>query len=561
MMADIKPVYSRQTVNNGDFSENVASINREFQEKAAKKQAKSLGINYIDLSVIPINPDFLNIISYEQAAEAHAVVFYKKGNTIRLAADNPNMNSTEILVNSLKEKGFDVELNLASEASISEALNHYVKIQQYKKKEIIENVDEVAIQTFDKEIADLKTLPEKIKMVTAEEGLNLINIAAVKTGASDAHFEPWEKFVVVRFRIDGLLYEVFKLDNDTYLGLINQLKFFSKMTLNLSTVPQDGRYEFNFNNEIVAVRTASIPTPHGESFVCRYLRSTEKPLDFEELGFEGLNLVRVKNICEISHGMVLVSGPTGSGKSTTLYSILNKMKTANNKLVTLEDPVEYHIDGVTQSQIDEKHGYNFAGGLKSILRHDPDIVMLGEIRDLETAQVSVQAALTGHVLLSTVHTNSAIETIPRLINMGVEPFMVAPSIHTIIGQRLVRKICKKCSVLENLSESEKHEFEEVYENLKRVNPGFSGQIPDKIPRVRGCNECSNTGYKGRMVIVEMVVITDEIKRLIMKNSSTVDLIMAARKDGMCTMREDGFQKVAEGKTTLEEVFRATNIKI
>lgn len=534
-------------------------INREFQEQSTLKKARELQLPYINLGITPINPDYLKLIPYEDAEKAKIIAFFKVGTKVRVAVqDHQNPDSIKI-IEDLKSQGFQVDVVLASEAGITEVLKKYDATRQYLEKEIVETVEEKAIGTYEKEIKTLKDLPVKIKEVTAEEGLNMLNIGAMKTKASDMHLEPLENTVEVRFRIDGILHKVFEIDTTTYSRLSNQIKYESKMQLNVTTIPQDGRYTFMFNENKVGVRVSSIPTPFGESFVCRFLLGGPERINFEELGFQGLALTKLQNACNISQGMILVTGPTGSGKSTTLYAVLQKMNTPENKIITLEDPVEYPISGVTQSQIDEKRGYSFASGLRAILRQDPDVVMIGEIRDLDTAQTCAQAALTGHVLLSTLHTNSAIESIPRLINMGLPAFMVAPALNTILAQRLVRKVCPDCSKLEPLTDSEKKEFEEIITNLKNIKSNSVFEIPKEIPRVHGCDTCSNTGYSGRLVVAEVITITSEIKNLILNNASTVDIIAAARKEGIMTMREDGFSKVAQHLTTLEEVYRVTNM--
>ncbi|MFH1284651.1 MAG: GspE/PulE family protein [Candidatus Peregrinibacteria bacterium] len=539
----------------------VEEVNREFQEKSVLGRAKDLGLPYIDIAKTPLNPDFLKIIEIEDAKKGRVIPFFRVGKKVRIAVDEPDRPETVDVMNALKAKGFDIIVNLASSSGIDDALNIYDTTQVYKKKEIIKNVEEKTIKTYEKEIADLKDLPAKLETVTAEEGLNLINIGAIKTNASDIHYEPTEDTVVARFRIDGILHAVFELSLKIYAKISEQLKYQSGMKLNVVTVPQDGRYLFMFNERKVAVRVASIPTPYGESFVCRYLPLGRKFLTFEELGFQGLALKKLEKASKISQGMILITGPTGSGKSTTLYSILSVMKSGENKIITLEDPVEYYMEGVTQSQVDESHGYTFASGLRSMLRHDPDIVMIGEIRDIETAETAAQAALTGHVLLSTLHTNSAVESIPRLVNMGLPPFMIAPALNTVVAQRLVRKVCEKCSTLEPISESEKKDFEDVVNVLKGINSSIEISVPEKIPKIHGCDACSNTGYKGRIVIAEAITITAEMKDLILNKKSSVELIEAARKEGMITLREDGYMKVTQGLTTLEEVHRVTNIAV
>jgi len=545
----------------GTTSTAVSQVNREFQEKSTLKRAGDLGLPYINIAKTPLNADFLKLVDYKDAQKARLIPFFKVGKKTRIAVEEPENPETKSTIEALQKQGYEINVNLASSAGIDDALKFYKSTQKYKKIEIVEEVEEGAIKTYEKEITQLKDLPKKLSEVTAEEGLNLLNVAAMKTHASDVHYEPEEKHVVVRFRIDGVLHEVFTIDASVYSKIAEQIKYQSKMKLNVVSIPQDGRYVFVFNKNKTAVRVASIPTPYGESFVCRYLPSGRKALTLEELGFQGLALKKLQKASTISQGMVLVTGPTGSGKSTTLYSILGVMNTPENKIITLEDPVEYYMNGVTQSQVDESRDYNFATGLRSILRHDPDVVMIGEIRDLETAETAAQASLTGHILLSTLHTNSALEAIPRLVNMGLPSFMVAPALNTVVAQRLVRKVCPKCVTSEPISESEKKEFLEVFENLKKVNSGIEAQVPDKIAKIHGCDACSNTGYLGRLVIAEVVTITSKMKQLILDNASSVDLIAAARKDGIITLREDGFLKASQGLTTLEEVHRATSVLV
>lgn len=538
---------------------NMKKINREFQEKATMRKAKDLNLPYINIGKTPLNPDFLKAISIDKAEAGRMICFFQVGKKLRVAVEDPNKAETQAIIESLQEQGFTIDVSLASIAGLNEALAIYKGADKYKKIEIVKNVAEESINTYEEEISDLAALPQKIAGMTAEQGLNLLNVGAMKTNASDIHYEPGEKSVVVRFRIDGVLHKVFELPIDLYKTVANQIKYEAKMQLNVASVPQDGRYSFTFNSKKIGVRVSTIPTPYGESFVCRFLVSPEKALTLEELGFQGLALVKLQKAAKLSNGMVLITGPTGSGKTTTLYAMLDLMNSPDNKVITLEDPVEYQIDGVTQSQINEKQGYSFATGLRTILRQDPDIVMLGEIRDLETAETATQAALTGHVLLSTLHTNSAIDAIPRMINMGLPPFMIAPAVNTIVAQRLVRKVCPHCSVKEDLSESEKTEFSSMFTNLKNVNPQMEIAVPGQAPKIVGCDKCSNTGYLGRIVISEVITVNEEMKRLIMNKASRVDLIAAARKEGIVTMREDGFMKVAQGLTTLEEVYRVTGV--
>ncbi|MFA5820499.1 MAG: GspE/PulE family protein [Candidatus Gracilibacteria bacterium] len=536
-------------------------INREFQEKDVIKRAKDLDMPYVNIGKMPLNPDFIKMIDLESAVAARIIPFYRIGKTVRVAIDDPNNPKTVEAIKVLEGKGYTVSKNLASNSGMDEGLAAYQNARKYKKIEVVKKVATENIKTYEKEIADLAKLSEKLGKVTAEEALNMLNLGAMKTGASDMHLEPDEKSVKVRLRIDGMLHPAFEMKHEIFNRIAEQIKYQSRMRLNVMTVPQDGRYDFTFNDQQIDVRVSTIWTPYGESFVCRFLINGGESLEFEELGFQGNDLAKIQNAVKISHGMILVTGPTGSGKTTTLYSILKKIKTPQNNIITLEDPIEYHIDGVTQSQIDEKNGYDFADGLRAILRHDPNVIMIGEIRDLETAEAAAQASLTGHVLLTTLHTNSAMESFPRLTNMGLPAFMVAPSIHTIIAQRLVRKICPKCSKMEAISDSEAKEFNDAMIELNSINPQAFVTAPSKVARVYGCDFCSQTGYKGRMVISEIVHVNEQMKTLILNKKSSVELIEAARKNGLTTMREDGYFKVAKGLTTFEEVHRVTNFSI
>ncbi|MDD3861641.1 MAG: GspE/PulE family protein [Candidatus Gracilibacteria bacterium] len=536
-------------------------INREFQEKSVLKNAHELGLPYVNIGKTPLNPDFLKVLDIDTARKARIIPFFKVGTKLRVAVQDPQNPETDQVIKKLEKNGFQVSVNLASAAGIDDAMKIYEADQLYKKIDIVENVEEKAIKAYDKEITELSELAKKIETIPAEEALNMINVGAMKTGASDIHYEPTDAFTEVRFRIDGMLHKVFKIKSGVYRNIANQIKYKCAMQLNVESIPQDGRYSFMFNGNKIDVRVSAIPTGNGEAFVCRYLVPDKNHASFESMGFKGSALKKVENASIISRGMILCTGPTGSGKTTTLYTMMMKMKAETNKIITLEDPVEYYLDGVVQSQINEKRGYTFASGLRSILRQDPDIIMVGEIRDLETAETAAQAALTGHILLSTLHTNSAIETIPRLINMGLPRYMVASALDTIIAQRLVRTVCPKCSTKRPITKSESAEFEKVFTNLKAIHPKMEIAIPKEIPEIHGCDYCSQTGYKGRIVIDEVIVIDDKTKRLILENASSVDLIMAARQGGMITIREDGMIKVSEGLTTLEEIYRATNVNI
>ena len=537
----------------------VGSINREFEERAVAERAQKMGMNYIDIAKVRINPDHLKVISGQDANQSLVIPFFKLGKKLRLAIVHPTNPGTQAIIRKLKDEGYAINVNLASETGLREALPAYKQIEGPTPIEAKNIIDESKIASYQEEIENLTSLREKVQSVTAEEALNFINVGALKTGASDIHYQPEEGTVVVRFRIDGVLQEVLQIDRGTYNYISNQLKYKAGMKLNVNTIPQDGRYFFTVNERKIDVRVSSIPTEYGESFVCRLLDSKKKSLGFEELGFEARNLELLNKALTLPNGMVLVTGPTGSGKTTTLYSLLNQFNQPENKIITLEDPIEYHKTGITQSQINEKRGYTFGSGLRAILRQDPDIVMIGEIRDEDTAETAAQAALTGHILLSTLHTNSAIETVPRLLNIGLKPFMIAPSLSIVMAQRLVRKICPYCAQQEPVNEGERKALTAAIEEIKKIYPEANLSLPPTLPRGKGCEKCSNTGYLGQLSVAEMFENNDELKDKILSGAPTSELFKAIRADGMLTMGEDGILKVLRGITTLDEIERVTNI--
>ncbi|MBI4995090.1 type II/IV secretion system protein [Candidatus Peregrinibacteria bacterium] len=551
-MADIKKNTQTQISDQA-----LGKINRDMEEKAAQERAKDLKLPYVDVGMFPINPDILHLLKQEDAKRAFVMPFFKSGKKLKIAVTDPAKPETQEVLKNLESMGYKPEIHLASNVSLNEAFRHYASAQ-YKLKIETKNVVEEKEIKYEKELENLSVLKNKIAALPSEEALNTLHVSAIKAGASDIHYQPEETECAIRFRIDGVLHNVFSVGKDVYANLANQLKYKAGMKLNITTVPQDGRFRFIVNERKIDVRVSSIPTEYGESFVCRILDSGKHFGNFDELGFTGKSLEILNKACELPQGMVLVTGPTSSGKTTTLYVLLNKFNQPEVKIITLEDPVEYHLKGITQSQINEKRGYNFADGLRSILRQDPDVVMIGEIRDLETAQACAQAALTGHVVLSTLHTNSASETIPRLITIGLPPFMVAPSLSIVIAQRLVRRVCDKCKKERPATDEEKTIFEKTLQAIKTVDASVSVQVPQTVKVQQGCEVCSVTGFRGQMIVSEVLHADNEIKDAIQANKSANDIFAIARKKGMITMYEDGILKVIQGHTTLDELHRVIN---
>lgn len=537
----------------------VSKINREFKEKATAEKAKSLSLTYVNITAVPINPDVLSIVPADRVKLAMAFPFFRIGKKMRVAVADPANPETQKLIEELQAQGYAINVNLATDVGILEALDR-TAATVFVAKESPENIVlEKELKAYEQEIQGLTQLKEKMTDMTSEEALNVINVGAIKTGASDIHFQPEEHRVLVRFRIDGLLQTIFELDPKVFLNLGNQLKYKAKMKLNIQNEPQDGRYYFTINQRKIDVRVSALPTEFGETFVCRLLDSGRSFLDIAQLGFRDEHVTALHAVDDIPYGMVLVTGPTGSGKTTTLYSLLATLNNPTRKIITLEDPIEYHLSNISQSQINEKRGYSFAAGLRAVLRQDPDIVMVGEIRDLDTAQTAVQAALTGHIVLSTLHSNSALETIPRLENMGLPPFMIAPSFHMIVAQRLVRKICTACAQEKPLSQTENEVLSKFITTTKLVRPDLNLVLPETVPHAPGCEACSHTGYKGQITIAEIVIFTTEIKDMILNKLPSHTIYEELRKHGFLSIEDDGFLKVLEKKTTVEEVYRVAGI--
>jgi len=414
-------------------------------------------------------------------------------------------------------------------------------------------VEEVLAQ-----VKDIQGFKKKIEESLAEnvtELLDIILYGAISLDASDVHIEPQEKDARLRIRLDGILQDVVFLDQTTYHHLLSRLKLLSKLKLNITDKPQDGRFTIGVSETLIEVRTSSLPAEYGESIVMRIL-NPKSLISLDDLGLrEDLYKTFQKEI-ERPNGMIIVTGPTGSGKTTTLYAFLIKIQNPEIKIITIEDPIEYHLKGVSQTQVAPEKGYDFSDGLRSIVRQDPDVILVGEIRDLETAKIALQASLTGHVVLSTLHTNDAAGTIPRLVDLGVEPSSIASGLKMAVAQRLVRKVCKKCSTLAKPSPSELAELEKGLKNLPK-----SAKMPSleeiKIAKVKegGCQECNFTGYRGRQGLFEAFLVDSEMEKFVLTNPPVSAIRDLAIKKGMVTMYQSGLIDVALGKTTMEEVAR------
>lgn len=447
----------------------------------------------------------------------------------------------------------EIEVVGASEEDIKSVLDRYSGIEG-------EIEQALAGSQFVKKIKTAKK--EKKEGLISEEAptskiVRSLLTQAQRMRASDVHIEPKEFDVGVRFRIDGVLQNVTTLPKSIQDAVITKVKILSRLKIDETRLPQDGRFKIKVDEKEVDLRVSTFPTVYGEKVVMRLLDKSKGILTLEELGLRGQGFKIVEDNIHKSHGMTLVTGPTGSGKTTTLYAIIDRLNNAGLNIITLEDPVEYQIEGVNQGQINPKIGFGFASGLRSILRQDPDVVMVGEIRDFETAEMAVQAALTGHIVLSTLHTNDAAGAIPRLIDMKVEPFLLISSVNTVIAQRLVRKICENCLVEDRVSEVVLKEVEETLEDLPEKEKKKTDTSNLKFYKGRGCEACGSTGYKGRIGLFEVLPMSAAIQEITLKKSGSRIIEIEARKEGMLTIKQDGILKAADKLTTIEEVWRVT----
>ena len=418
-------------------------------------------------------------------------------------------------------------------------------------KEIVEEVEQTV-----KNIPSLKKKIEESLDKKTTDLVEIILIGTIKIGASDIHIEPEEKEAKIRIRLDGVLQDVISIDNKIFKALVSRMKLLAKLKLNVDDRPQDGRFSILFKESSIEIRSSSLPAEYGESIVMRIL-DPKNLIDVKALGLRK-DMVNTFNL-QIGkpNGMILITGPTGSGKTTTLYAILKKLNNPKIKIITIEDPIEYHLDGVSQTQVDHSKNYDFASGLRSMMRQDPDVILVGEIRDLETAQIALQAALTGHLVLSTLHTNDAAGTIARLQALGEKAVNISPAINMAVGQRLVRKVCDKCKTMEEATESDLIKIKEVLKGLpEKVSfPEIKKGL--KIPKVKGCSLCNDSGYKGRIGIFEFFLVDDEMEKFILTSPSIVATRELAVKKGMVLFKQDAFIKILEGETTIEEVERIT----
>lgn len=530
------------------------------QSDELAKLAGSFNMPYLE-KIPKINEEVLNIISKDIAFQNKIVAFERNKKKIKIGIVDPsNIAALNILRFIAEEKKFEINLYLVSQEMFSEMIAQYSGGTQKAIEEVMEILDNEEGTEVDrkKESEDEK---EDIQSAPVAKLLSVIIRHAVDGNASDIHIEPVSNNYRVRFRVDGVLHSSLDVPRGVGRAVISRIKILSNLKIDEKRKPQDGRFSTNEEGHKVDFRVSTLPVVDGEKIVMRLLDTSNKVIDFEGMGIMGKGSeILLKNIKE-PFGIILLTGPTGSGKSTTLYACLDILNKEERNIITLEDPIEYSITGVNQSQINPEIGYTFASGLRSILRQDPNIIMVGEIRDSETAELTIHAALTGHLVLSTLHTNSSIGAIPRLVDMGIEPFLISSSLKVVAAQRLVRRICLECKQEVKVNDTIKkyiHDQVDILPKEEIEKYGLDLSEGLHIYRGKGCEACENSGYKGRIAIFEAVEVNNEVREIISeKNGSELDIINYVEHQGMIKIKQDGILKVLKGLTTLEEVERVT----
>lgn len=512
------------------------------EEDIATVMAGELGVPFMDIKNYLIDPEVIKLVPEALAKRYSLIPLFKIQDTLTVAMASPR-DVVAIDEVRLKSRCGVVEPVLAAKNAIDQAIEQYYSAKG-SFEEVVGQLDKTRFEKMPQEI-ETKVLEQMAQEAPIVRLVNIIITQALKDKASDIHIEPAEELLRVRYRVDGVLREALSPPKHLSNAIISRIKIMSNMDIAEKRKPQDGRIQLKAENKDLDLRVSSFPTIYGENLVLRILDKTSVLLGLSDLGFEDAELKEFEKLIKMPYGIVLVTGPTGSGKTTTLYSALSVINSVEKNIITIEDPVEYELPMIRQTQVNPKAGLTFATGLRSILRQDPNIIMVGEIRDKETAEIAVQAALTGHLVLSTLHTNDACGSLSRLIDMGIEPFLISSSVVGVVAQRLVRIICKKCKEEHSISPG----------MLKTL--GMKDQGKTKLYRGKGCSECKNSGYIGRKAIFEVLVINDRIRELITQRASASAIKQEAIKMGMHTLHDNGIKKAEAGITTIEEVLKVT----
>lgn len=538
-------------------------------EELAQVLADKYGLPYIDLSKVSINTDALRMIPETDAHQGTMAAFKITGKNVHIAILTPNNSHAQEIIDDFQYKNLVPVVYMCSQASLDRAWERYAEVSQsaQAKAGMIEISDELI-----NEMLSTLTNVDKVKQSLKEKNdaiikdssgisgfMETIMAGAVANEGSDIHIEPQDANVRLRYRLDGVLHDIFYFDRKIYTQILSRIKLLSGLRLNVKTIAQDGRFSIRIGKTEMEIRTSILPGNYGESIVMRVLNPDTIAVDFETLGIDDQLFDIFDREIRKPNGMVLLTGPTGSGKTTTLYAFLRRVNDPGTKIVTIENPIEYHLQGITQTQVDEKRGYTFLSGLRSTLRQDPDIIMVGEIRDSETASTAINASLTGHMVFSTLHTNNAAGTIPRLIDLGINPKILTSALTLPIAQRLVRKLCPKCREAYEPSTEERDLIAPIIPTILKKKPNLSLPELKQIWRPKGCPACNNTGYRGRQGVFEAIIMDDAIAEATLNNPSEKELKIASIPQGILDMRQDGITKILQGITSLEELGRVVDL--
>lgn len=540
-------------------------LRKREEEELAQVLSRKYGVQYVDLTLVAINVDALRVLTEADAKEAEAAAFGRVGKKLSLAVRAPENPKVKALVAKLQELGYEVTLFMCSSASLERAYQRYADLSYATetKAGVFELSNEELEQLLTKvgNLNDISTLiQEAVDLKRAYRITRIMEVilaGGLATGASDIHFEPEEQAVRLRYRLDGVLVDVLNFDHETYRLALSRLKLLSGLKLNISGEAQDGRFSIKIKGDEIELRTSVLPGNYAETVVLRILNPKAIGVELEQLGLEEKLRTRLEKEISKPNGMILTTGPTGSGKTTTLYAFLRKINKPETKIITIEDPIEYHLQGLVQTQVDKKN-YTFANGLRSALRQDPDVIMVGEIRDQEVAETAINAALTGHLVFSTLHTNDAAGSFPRLIDLGIDEKVLSSSINAALAQRLVRKLCV-CKIEGVPTPEEQAQIDKYTATIvdRALVPADTKKV--WLPKPEGCDICHGRGYKGRIAIFEAVFMDSAIETILRSKPSEREVYQAARPQGIPSMQEDGIIKVLRGVTSMEELKRVVDL--
>lgn len=536
---------------------------RESEERDAERRAMAAGVTYINLGTQPIEIDALELIPEAKAREMHVATIEKKGDRVVFVALDAKSESAKSAIKELEEKGLKLKIFGVSQISLNRAWDFY-KFVAVKSAAITGriDVDKERVEGLMQKLVNLELVNTEIqnfdfKKFSTAQILEIVLAGALRNRASDIHFEAARSAVKLRYRIDGDLHDVVTdLKSTLYAHIVSRIKLLSNLKLNVRDEAQDGRFTIGLGEKEIEIRVAVAPSEFGEVIVMRVLDPAAINLSMNDLGFRDDDLQIVEKELSRPNGMILNTGPTGSGKTTTLYAFLKHKNASDIKIITIEDPIEYHVEGIEQTQVDIEANYTFANGLKSMMRQDPDVILIGEIRDKETAEIAIQAALTGHLVFSTVHANGAAGALPRLVDLGVKTNSIGPALNLIIAQRLVKRLCDKCKVSAQPTKEQNELIAKLMKSLpSRIDASAFKEV--KLFTPKGCENCSGTGFRGRIGIYELLQTTKEVESLMSKGAGEFEIQEFALKQGMSTMQQDGLLKVISGITTAEEVEKVT----